>query len=115
MEEYVYRGSGYQLKISTERILVIRNGRRIAGLSPAAEVKTVEERDGGFVERPDVDGPTALERLGDSAFLWRVKSSQWEKEYRLDCDPEGFEFTVTVSGQGNVGQVNYFARRLESG
>ncbi len=115
MEEYVYRGIGYQLKISPDRVFVIRNGRRVADLLPAAEVKTVEERDGGFVEHPDIDGPAAVERLGDSAFLWRVKSSQWEKEYRLDCDPEGFEFTVTVRGRGDIGQVNYFARAREDG
>ncbi len=115
MEEYEYRGIGYRLHISLSRIVVFREGRRIAGLLPAAEVRTVEERDGGFAEHPDADGPATLERLEDSAFLWRARSAAWEKEYRLDCDPEGFEFTVTVRGRGSIGQVSYFARGREDG
>ncbi|MBE6598959.1 MAG: hypothetical protein E7638_05905 [Ruminococcaceae bacterium] len=112
---YIYKGKKYTLTVTEERFTVECEGVEICSLIPTSPVMTVTVDGNGtcpedYTEHPDLDEETvSFETEGDSLYRWRTKSSLWEKVYTLSCDPDGFTYTVTVTGEGNIGKVTYFA------
>lgn len=109
MESYIYEGSGYLVEVSRGFITVRQHGRKLCSLLPTTAVTSVTERDGEFEQERDVrETVTDFSPLSDSAFRWTSESALWKKEYILECDGEGFTYTVRLTGQGRLGKVDYF-------
>lgn len=109
MENYIYRASGYSAEVSQDFITVRQNGRKLCSLMPMTAVAAVLEKDGEFTEKRDANERiTAFEALSDGVFRWQSESDLWKKEYLLECDGEGFTYSVKLSGEGALGKTDYF-------
>lgn len=109
MENYLFSAADYTLELSREYITVRHKGRKICSLLPTTSVTFVTEENGEFVQTADVNECVMdFSPLSNSAFRWTTKSKLWEKEYLLECDGEGFTYSVRLTGKGRLGKVDYF-------
>ena len=93
-----------ELHIHNDRFSIYTGGLRLFLFYLACPVS--------LPDAPDEDSAPELVSSQDNIFVWRVKSTVWEKkEYRLVVRDGAFIFTVTVEGQGAPVSVEYFRSR----
>lgn len=106
---------GLFVRVSKKGILVESEGAPVMSLIPHSSVEKLT-KEGEAKQWPyfaDIDeGEFIFEtenRNNKKIYMWTGKSSNWgRKEYRLECDAQGFSFFVTVTGNGAVGKIRYF-------
>ena len=126
MTTYLYSGDKYTAEVSAEHILIRQDGRKLVRLLPTTAVGTVTKvpedevvevahdkwegfDDPHFVCRDDdAEKVTSFAPLADGVYRWTTRSANWEKEYILECDADGFSYSVSITGEGSVGRVDYF-------
>lgn len=102
----------YGLKIERHLVSVLSEGLSMAVLDIRSAVPRTLEDDSGAAPdaEPNIPVLTDVSLDDDTAvFVWKNKSSLWEKSYTLTCDRLRWHYAVTVKGQGRVDAVQYFS------
>lgn len=105
----------FVLDVCADGIAVSQKGIDLCVLTPCAAVEKLvhEGEPNDWPALEDVDqGEFAFAEVSEGGvrrFTWTGRSSNWEKkEYCLECDREGYNFFVRVTGEGYVGEIRYF-------
>lgn len=109
MDTFIYQGQNFLLEVSKDNIIVKQGIRKLCNLIPITGITSVTEKDGEFEEAQDLcEKITDFSPLSESAFRWISESDLWKKEYILECDSEGFTYTVNITGTGALGKCDFF-------
>ena len=99
--------SGATAKVSVDAIEIFVSGELTCALSPVSRVRAYREGE-ALSDAPEITGFRYDENEG--AFVWEATSTLWKSvTYRLAAFERRFEYSVTVTGEGDVDKVEYFS------
>ena len=115
--KYSVKTDVYELAMSNDCIDFIVAGETLAGLRPVSAVNTC-----GAEDAVNEDAETAAPKLaavtenGVPTYIWTSASTLWEKkEYIIRCFETHFEYSIRLTGKGDVDTVNYFSGNMAEG
>lgn len=110
---YTVKTDVYEIALSDEKIDLTVAGEVLAGLRPVSAVNTCGE--GEATNQDSENEGTRLTRADDTTFVWESSSSLWDKkEYIIRCFEDRFEYSIRLTGKGNVDTVNYFSGKIDA-
>lgn len=115
--KYIVKTDTYQIAMSDECIDFIIAGEVLAGLRPVSSVNTCGDEDATNNDAENI-GITlsAGDENGVPTYIWTSSSTLWEKkEYIIRCYESHFEYSIRLTGKGDVDTVNYFSGNLSEG
>lgn len=104
--------ANYALRICGHEIEVLVENNVFAVLDVRCALPVTTDDDEGFI--PDAEPSLPQLSLAhvsenDAVFVWKNRSSLWEKTYTLSCTHLRYTFDVRVRGKGRVDAVQYFS------
>lgn len=101
----------YEIHTSLDRIDFLVAGEAVAGLRPVSSVSKCSPEKEVIVENESKEITLSVtEENGVPTYIWTSSSDLWEKkEYIIRCYDDRFEYSVRLTGEGDIDTISYFS------